>query len=73
MAADGTLTVTTPSGVTRTGHPDRVRRAATAGRAARDPGPPDLPLTGPRVIAGRPDRPTGAAPPDPGEGDPPPF
>ncbi len=68
MAPDGTLTVTTPSGVSRTSHPYRRRRAATAGRS-RDPGPPLLSLTAARVLTGRP-----AHPPDPPvDDDPPPF
>jgi hypothetical protein len=57
MTPDGVLNVTTPSGVTRTSHPPGHR-------------PPDLPLTGPRVLAGPPPPPPPA--PDPAD-DPPPF
>ncbi|WP_409332565.1 HNH endonuclease signature motif containing protein [Trujillonella humicola] len=69
LAPDGTLTVTTPSGVTRTSRPHRRRRADTH-RRSRAPGsdPPLLPLTGTRVLTGPPL--PGAEPPDE---DPPPF
>lgn len=72
MTPAGTLTVTTPTGITRTSRPPRVRHAASA--RSRSPGtgdPPDLPLTTPRVLATRPGRlpEPGADPHD----DPPPF
>jgi hypothetical protein len=67
MAPDGTLTVTTPSGVPRTGRPYRTARAATAGTRCPGTDPPDLPLTAPRVLAGPP-----PGPPTPDD-DPPPF
>jgi hypothetical protein len=62
MTADGTLTVTTPSGIARTSRPHRRRRARVPGT-----GPPELPLTTPRVLARPP-----AGPPAPDD-DPPPF
>ncbi|WP_147262057.1 HNH endonuclease signature motif containing protein [Blastococcus sp. TF02A-26] len=68
-APDGTLTVTTPSGVTRVSRPVRRRRAATAGTRWHGTDPPDLPLTTARVLASRPDPPSS---PDPAD-DPPPF
>ncbi|RBY83375.1 HNH endonuclease signature motif containing protein [Blastococcus sp. TF02A-26] len=64
MAADGTLTVTTPSGVTRTSRTDRKRRAAADRARAPGTGPPGLPLTTFRVLPARPPAP---------EDDPPPF
>ncbi|WP_051684115.1 HNH endonuclease signature motif containing protein [Blastococcus sp. URHD0036] len=69
LAPDGTLTVTTPSGVTRTSRPPRAARAATAGTRWHGADPPDLPLTTPRVLVTRPDPPVE---PDPAD-DPPPF
>ncbi|MGY1706197.1 HNH endonuclease signature motif containing protein [Geodermatophilus sp. SYSU D00697] len=52
LTADGTLTVTTPSGITRTGRPPGLR--------------PALPLTGSRVLAGPPPKPPQPPPaPDP--------
>jgi hypothetical protein len=63
MAPDGTLTVTTPSGATRTSRPYRAGRAAVAGTRCPGTDPPDLPLTTHRVLAG---------PPAPGDA-PPPF
>ena len=68
MAPDGTLTVTTPSGVARTSRPFRRRRAATA-RHTRAPDPPLLPLASARVIPERPGRRADPGPDD----DPPPF
>ncbi|MGY1741552.1 MULTISPECIES: DUF222 domain-containing protein [unclassified Blastococcus] len=68
MAPDGTLTVTTPSGITRVSRPYRRRRADAAGRC-RGSDPPLLPLTGPRVLL---DRPGPASDPKPDD-DPPPF
>ncbi|MGY1773866.1 hypothetical protein ACI8AX_21815, partial [Blastococcus sp. SYSU D00813] len=67
MAPDGTLTVTTPSGVTRTSRPHRRRRADIA-RRARGIDPPLLPLTGTRVLTGPPSAAAG-----PQDDDPPPF
>ncbi len=71
MGPDGTLTVTTPSGVTRCSRPHRRQRAATASRR-RCPGndPPHLPLTTPRVITHRPAPPAGLPTCDE---DPPPY
>ena len=70
MTPDGVLTVTTPSGVTAVSTPDRIRRATAA--RSRAPDPPDLPLTTPRVLRQRPERPLDDLSPRP-EDDPPPF
>lgn len=53
MDPDGTLTVTTPSGITRVSRPYRRRRADTA-RRSRGTDPPLLPLTTARVLTGHP-------------------